>query len=460
MSMDLSTSISSIIDGQRAFFRTGATLSYESRLDALKRLKASIIANEELLLDALEKDLRKTNYEGYMTELGLALDDLGHAMRNLSRWMRRRRVKTHLSQLPGSSFVVGEPYGVSLILAPWNYPVLLCLEPLTGTLSAGNTAVLKPSAYTPNVSSAIAKVVKDAFREDYVAVVEGGRDSNSALLENHFDYIFFTGSPTVGHLVMEKASRFLTPVSLELGGKSPVIVDASADLKLAARRIAFGKLVNAGQTCVAPDYLLIDEKVEKAFLGHLYDAILSFFPGRNYSEMPVIVNDRHFQRLTGLIAGQKVSFGGKSDPSTRFIEPTVVVDVKRDDPIMGEEIFGPILPVIAYKRIEEAYEEILSRPKPLALYLFSRDKQVQEHVTSSISYGGGCINDTLLHLSSPYLAFGGVGNSGMGSYHGKFSFDTFTHYKSILRKAAWPDLRLRYHPYAKSSIKLLKKLIK
>ncbi len=464
--MDTCTNIEKLVERQRAYFLEGRTLDVEMRIDFLKKLRCAIKRHEEDLANALYSDLRKSNLESYMSETGMVLDEVGYVLKNIRKWTKTKGVKTPLAQFLAKSFVVPEPYGVVLIMAPWNYPVQLCLEPLIGAIAAGNTAIIKPSAYAPKVSSCIANLVKEVFEPQYVAVVEGGREQNTKLLEQKFDYIFFTGSSTVGRIVMEKASKNLTPVSLELGGKSPVIVDHTADLKLAAKRLAFGKYLNAGQTCVAPDYLLIENCVKESFLQEFKKAIEEFFPNRDFKDSPVIVNEKHFKRLMGLIdgtisQGAQIFLGGSGEMGTRFIEPTVLTGVTFDSPIMQEEIFGPILPVIAFSSsIDKVLENLRHLPKPLALYLFSNDKELQKKVLSSVSFGGGCINDTIIHLATPYMGFGGVGESGMGSYHGKKSFDTFTHYKSVVKKSNLLDLPMRYHPYSESKLNIIKKFMK
>lgn len=457
--------IHEIVQRQREFFMTGATLDVDYRVDALKRLRGAIKAHEKDIADALYKDLRKSELESYMSETGMVLDEIKYELKHIRKWSRTKRVKTPIAQFISKSFVVPQPYGVVLVMAPWNYPVQLCLEPLVGAVAAGNVAIVKPSAYAAEVSRCLANIVEEVFPPEYVAVVEGGREQNTQLLEEKFDYIFFTGSETVGKIVMEKASRHLTPVSLELGGKSPVIVDRTANLEVSARRLAFGKYLNAGQTCVAPDYLLIERSVKDNFLECFERAVSEFFPKGGFSNMPVIVNDRHFKRLMDAIdaskaKGAKVFIGGNGDTGSRFIEPTVLDNVTWDSPIMEQEIFGPILPVIEYDNLDDVLDIIKQRPKPLALYLFSNDKAVQRKVLSSVPYGGGCVNDTIIHLATPYMGFGGVGESGMGSYHGKRSFDTFTHYKSIVKKSNVIDLPMRYHPYSEKKLAFIKKVMK
>ena len=452
--------IQEIVSRQREYFNTNDTKPASFRVAALKRLQNAIIKSEKEIFEALKKDLNKSDFESYMTEVGMVLDELRYAIRHTKGWAKPKTVPTPLAQFHAKSFTVPEPFGVALIMSPWNYPFQLCIEPLVGAIAAGNCAIIKPSAYTPNTSSVIARMISSCFQDKYITVIEGGREQNTELLKQKFDYIFFTGSVAVGRLVMESASRNLTPVSLELGGKSPCIVDQTADLSCAARRLAFGKYLNAGQTCVAPDYLLIHRSVKDEFVKNLKTAVNDFFPNENYSDMPVIVNDKHFARLLGLLKGEKILLGGKNNPGKRFIEPTVLDEITFDSPIMQEEIFGPILPVIVYDTIDEAISKINGRPKPLALYLFTSDKATENLVLEKVSFGGGCINDTIIHLASHHMGFGGVGNSGMGSYHGKLSFDTFTHYKSIVRKSTWIDLPMRYLPYSKRNFKLLRFFLK
>ena len=451
--------IKDLVQRQRDYFLSGATRSYDARIDALTRLEKALRASKEALTAALGQDLNKHPTESYMTEIGLVLDEIRYQKKHLRRWMKERRVKTPLSISPARSFLSPEPYGVVLILAPWNYPVQLCLSPLVGALAAGNCAVIKPSAYAPAASHAVAALIASAFAPEQVAVVEGGRAENAALLQEKFDYIFFTGSVAVGKVVMEAAARHLTPLTLELGGKSPVIVDKTANLKLAARRIAFGKTVNAGQTCVEPDYLLIDASVLDAFLEHYRAALRDFFPEGDLSAMPVIISEKHFARVTGLLEGQKAVIGGGYDPARRFVEPTVLVDVSPDSPIMQQEIFGPILPVLTFTDPSWCIDFICARPRPLALYLFSEDKALQRRVLDSCSFGGGCINDVILHLATHHMPFGGVGESGMGQYHGRQSFETFTHRRSVLKSSSRIDLPFRYHPYTERKDKLIRKFM-
>lgn len=447
--------IDELVRAQRAYFQTGQTRSVAFRLEQLRRLQRALQSNASLLERAMEQDLRKAPMEVYMCETGMVLEEIRCQLKHLRGWARERRVRTPLAQFPAKSFLSPEPYGVALIIAPWNYPVQLCLSPLVGAISGGNCAVVKPSAYAPATSAAMAKLLRETFDERYIAVVEGGRAENSALLAQRFDTIFFTGSVAVGKLVMQAAAQHLTPVTLELGGKSPVLVDKTADLKLAARRIAFGKVLNAGQTCVEPDYLLIEKGVKADFVQAYRAALQEFFPEGSMEQMPVIVSQKHFARLTRLLEGQKIVLGGQTDAQTRFLAPTLLDEVDADSPIMQEEIFGPILPMLEYETLDEAIELIRSREKPLALYLFTNDKQTQRRVLDRCSFGGGCINDTIIHLATEHMGFGGVGESGMGAYHGKTGFDTFSHRKSIVDKKNWVDLPIRYQPYGKFYDKLV-----
>ena len=450
--------IHEIVQAQRDYFLAGRTRSYAFRRESLQRMRRYILKREADILSALKADLNKPEYEGYMTETGIALNELEHAARRLKKWMRPVKARTPMAQFPAKSLIIPEPYGVALIMSPWNYPFQLSVTPLIGAIAAGNCAVVKPSAYAPHTSRIIAELIGECFAPEHITAVEGGRGENSALLEERFDYIFFTGGISVGKKVMEAAARSLTPLSLELGGKSPCIVWADADIDSAARRIAFGKCLNAGQTCVAPDYLLVHERVKDELISSISAAFRDFFSGA-YEEIPVIINDRHFERLQNLMRGERIVFGGSCDRERRFIEPTILDNPSWESPVMNEEIFGPILPVIAFSDLDEAIKTVRSRPKPLALYLFTRDKKVEQKALDEISFGGGCVNDTVMHLATPYMGFGGVGESGMGSYHGKKSFDTFTHYKSMLIRRNRFDWPLRYRPYTEGKLKWLRRFM-
>ncbi|MEI3084616.1 MAG: aldehyde dehydrogenase [Oscillospiraceae bacterium] len=452
--------IHEIVESEKHFFRTGVTRGVDFRIDMLKKFRKAIIENDELISAALKADLNKQPFESYMCETGLLLEEINFHIKRLKKWSKTRRVKSGIGQLPGKSYVCPEPYGVVLIMAPWNYPVQLCLMPLVGAISAGNCAVVKPSAYAPESSRVISKLIESAFPTGFVTAVEGGRDANKALLDEPFDYIFFTGSVAVGKAVMEAAAKRLTPVTLELGGKSPIIVDETANLPLAARRIAFGKVLNAGQTCVAPDYLMIEKSVEAPFIEEYKKALADFFPDGDMSGMVRIINDKHFERVCNILDNSgSIAIGGARDAETRFIEPAVLTGVPIDSPAMQQEIFGPVLPVLPYEKLDDCIDFIRSRPKPLALYIFSENKMNQEKVLNSCSFGGGCINDTVIHLASSHMSFGGVGESGMGSYHGKKSFDTFTHYRSVLKQGKL-DVKLRYFPYKSGKEKITRMILK
>ena len=449
--------IKELVKKQQEYFLTGATLDISFRKNALKRLKNVILEKEEAIHAALRLDLGKSGFESYMCETGLVLSEISYMLKHMSRFAREKRVRTPLAQFSSRSYQKPSPYGVTLIMSPWNYPFLLSMEPLVDALSAGNTAILKPSAYSPHTSALMEKLIAQCFAPEYVALVTGGRAENTALLDTPFDYIFFTGSMAVGQEVMKKASVHLTPVTLELGGKSPCLVDKSANLKLTARRLVFGKYLNCGQTCVAPDYVYCDASIKDQLLEEIKAQIK-----QQYGDFPLdnidygkIINEKHFHRILTLIDSQKVVFGGNSNPKTLQIEPTVMDQVTFEDPVMQEEIFGPVMPILTFESLEEAMTKIHSLPHPLALYYFSSDKPAIKRVTASCGFGGGCINDTIIHLATSEMPFGGFGASGMGSYHGKDGFDTFTHYKSIVDKKTWLDLPMRYQPYTDSHNKMI-----
>ena len=438
-----------LVEKQRAFFATGATLDVNYRIAALEKLRNALQEQEAAIADAIRSDLGKSPEESYMCETGIVLGEISYMLRHIRSFAREKTVATPLAQFASRSYKKPMPYGVTLIMSPWNYPLMLTLDPLVDAIAAGNTAVLKPSAYSPATSALLKSLIGKLYPEEYVAVVTGGREENAYLLEKKFDYIFFTGSKNVGRLVLEKASKHLTPVTLELGGKSPCIVDKSAKLELAARRIVFGKFLNCGQTCVAPDYILCHKDVKDKFVESLKGEILRQYGG-NYLENPLygkIISRKHFDRITGLIDREKVVFGGHFDGDTQKIEPTVMDNVTWEDAVMGQEIFGPVLPILTYETIEEVIETVNSHDKPLALYIYGEDRQAIREVTSRCSFGGGCVNDCIIHIATSNMGFGGVGESGMGSYHGKTGFDTFTHYKSIVDKKTWMDLPMRYQPY-------------
>lgn len=454
--------IKRIRDSQRAYFETGATLNIDRRIYALKKLHSLLDDNEEEIKSALKADLGKSGFESDMCEIRLTLSEIAYMIKHVRKFSRMRTVHTPLAQFKSRSYTLPSPYGTVLVMSPWNYPILLTLEPLADAIASGNTVILKPSAYSPNTSSVIKKLIESTFPSEYIAVIEGGREENKALLKEHFDYIFFTGSKRVGHEVMRSTAEYLTPITLELGGKSPVIVEKSADIRIAARRIVFGKYLNLGQTCVAPDYILVDNTIRSSFIAEVKKEII-----RQFGENPLtndsygkIINKRHFDRVRGLIAPEKVVFGARVDESTLRIEPTVLDSVTLCDSVMKEEIFGPIMPIIGYDSLDEAVSIIKQFDHPLAFYIFTRNKKIARHLTSSIGFGGGCINDTIIHLATSEMGFGGFGESGIGSYHGKAGFDTFSHYKSIVDKSDCIDLPMRYMPYNGIYHKLIRFFLK
>lgn len=456
------TEIRQIVENQRTYFYTGATLPLSHRIEALKKIQSYILTHEAEIGKAIRKDLGKSDFESYMCETGLVLSEITYMLKHIRSFAKEKNVLTPLAQFHSRSFKKPSPYGVALIMSPWNYPFLLTIDPLIDALAAGNTVVLKPSAYSPYTSAVIQSMIEECFDTRYVAVITGGRAENTCLLNEHFDYIFFTGSQTVGKEVMRHAAAHLTPVTLELGGKSPCIVEESANIKLAARRIVFGKYLNCGQTCVAPDYIYCDRKIKDQLLAEIKRQIKRQFrseplTNKNYGK---IINEKHFDRITKLIDSSKVVFGGKCDRTTLKIEPTVMDHVTFDDAVMQEEIFGPILPILTYNSLDQAIHKINSMPHPLALYVFTSDKTAARKVTARCGFGGGCINDTIIHLATSEMGFGGFGESGMGSYHGKDGFRTFSHYKSIVDKKTWLDLPMRYQPYRKINEKLIHLFLK
>ncbi len=454
--------ILAIVAAQRTFFDSGATLPVENRIQGLKKLREAILRREEEICDALRQDLGKSAFESYMCEVGLTCSEITYMLGHVKRFAKERRVATPLAQFAARSYVKPVPYGVNLIMSPWNYPFMLTMDPLVDALAAGNTAVLKPSAYSPHTSRLIETIITECFDPSYVAVVTGGRAENQCLLQAPFDHIFFTGSQAVGREVMRQAAERLTPVTLELGGKSPCIVTPSAKLPLAARRIVFGKFLNCGQTCVAPDYLLCHRSVKESLLRAITQEIRRQFgdePLQN-ADYGKIINQKHFDRLTALLSSGQVVWGGKGDRASLRIEPTVLDGVTWEDPVMGEEIFGPVLPVLTYDTLEEAAALINARPHPLALYLFTEDKREVRYLTERCQFGGGCINDTIIHLATSNMGFGGVGASGMGAYHGKAGFETFSHRKSIVDKKTWLDLPMRYQPYSSANFRMVRRFLK
>lgn len=450
--------IRQILEKQHRLFQEGATLPVSFRLSRLQKLKDGIRRYEEKLDQALEADLGKSRMESYMCEIGLTLSELTWMQKHLRSLVREKRVATPLAQFAARSFRSPSPYGTVLIMSPWNYPVLLTLGPLIDAIAAGNTVVIKPSAYAEHTSAVLKEMLKECFPSEYVAVVTGGRAENKALLEQRFDKIFFTGGKTVGREVLRHAAEYLTPVTLELGGKSPCIVDKSAKIPLAAKRIVFGKYLNCGQTCVAPDYILCDRTVYAELILALQKEITAQFgedPLKN-PDYGKIINRKHYDRIMGLIDPDKVVCGGCGDGQSLRIAPTIMKNVTFSDTVMGEEIFGPVLPILTYDTLEEAINIVEEHPHPLALYLFSEDKGAQKKVLELCHFGGGCINDTIIHLATSAMPFGGVGESGMGGYHGKTGFETFSHFRSIVDKKTWMDLPIRYQRYSRMKERLLR----
>lgn len=445
--------IHSIVLKQRNYFNSGATKSVETRIEYLKKIKAYLMNNESVISAALKADLGKSPYESYLCEIAVVVAEVNYMLKNIRRLTKNKTVPTPFGQQLSHSYVRPMPYGVTLIMSPWNYPFMLTIPPIIDAVAAGNTCIVKTSAYSPNTSKTVKDMIESIFPSEYVTVINGGRDENQYLLDEKFDYIFFTGSKNVGKLVLEKAAVNLTPVTLELGGKSPTIVDETAKLKIAARRLVFGKGFNVGQTCVAPDYVYIHKSVKDEFIELVKSEIVRQFgdclSNEDYGK---IINDKHFARVSGLIDKDNVVFGGKTDPETRKIQMTVMDNVTWDDAVMKEEIFGPVLPFITYENLDEVISRINSHDKPLALYIFSESKKNIEKIHSSCTFGGGCINETDIHVITTAMGFGGVGESGMGQYHGKDGFDTFTHYASIVDKMSWFDLGQRYQPYTKINI--------
>ena len=454
--------IKDILQQQNHFFSSGKTIPAEFRLKQLESLKEAMIRHEADLAAALKEDLGKSRMESYMCEIGLTLSELTWMQKHLRSLMRSKRVSTPAAQFAAKSFRSPSPYGTVLIMSPWNYPVLLTLDPLIDAIAAGNTAVVKPSAYAPCTFDVMKTMIEECFPAHYVAVVDGGRAENQALLQQRFDMIFFTGGKTVGREVLRHAAEYLTPVTLELGGKSPCIVDSTAKIRLAAKRIVFGKYLNCGQTCVAPDYILCDKRIRDELITAILAEIEKQFgkeplKNPNYGK---IINEKHFERILGLINGEKLVYGGQSEPESLRIAPTVLNNITWDDAVMGEEIFGPLLPILTFDTLAEALDTVESHPHPLALYFFSEDKAAQKKVLDTCRFGGGCINDTIIHLATSDMPFGGVGESGMGSYHGMVGFETFSHYRSIVDKKTWMDLPIRYQKYTGLNEKMMRMFLK
>lgn len=441
--------IDEILESQRKYFQSGATLPVDFRISMLKKLRDAVQKYEKEISEALTADLGKSDFEGFMCEVGLVQTEISYMIRHTRKFASEHRVHTPLAQFASRSYKKPSPYGNVLIMSPWNYPFLLTIDPLADAIAAGNTAIVKPSAYSPATSRVIEKIIDECFAPEYIAVITGGRKENASLLEKKFDFVFFTGSQNVGREVLRHTAETLTPAVLELGGKSPCIVDDTAKLKLAAKRIVFGKYLNCGQTCVAPDYILCQRSVKDQLVKEICAQIKKQY-GENPLENPdygKIINEKHFERVAGLIDVKKTVLGGKSNRETLQIAPTVMDNVTWEDAVMQEEIFGPIMPILTFENLDEVYALLADKPKPLAFYYFSEDRKRIREVTARCSYGGGCINDTIIHLATSEMGFGGVGESGMGSYHGKEGFDVFSHTKSIVDKKTWMDLPMRYQPY-------------
>lgn len=451
-----------ILEKQKEFFKSGKTLDIKFRIEYLKKLKKAIKNNELAIFEALRRDLGKSETEAYMCEVGLSLDEISYMIKNIKKFAKEKIVPTPITNFHSKSIVKLVPRGNVLIMSPWNYPFLLTIEPLVDAISAGNTVILKPSAYSPRTSDVVSKIISEVFPDEYVAVVKGGREENKQLLSYKYDYIFFTGSQSVGKEVLRSASEHLTPVALELGGKSPCIVDKTANISLTAKRIVFGKFLNCGQTCVAPDYILCEESIKSELLKAIKKEIKNQFgenplENQNYGK---IINEKHFNRVRNLIDFDKTIIGGKTNVEALKIEPTVLDNITWDDAVMKEEIFGPVLPILTFKTISEVIETVENHPHPLALYVFSTNKNNIKQITEHCRYGGGCINDVVVHLATPEMPFGGFGESGMGAYHGKYGFETFSHRKSTLDKKLWLDLPMRYQPYKDFYNKLLRIFLK
>jgi len=453
--------IKETVQRQHDFFGTGATLGYKYRLNKLNKLKTAIQTYEKRIMQALRDDLGKGDFESYATEISIVYTEINHAVRHLKKWMKPKRVGTPIVSFGGVSKIHKQPLGVVLIMTPWNYPFMLSLAPVLAAIAAGNCVVLKPSSYSPNTSAVIENMVSEFFKDDYFSVFQGNREINQILLEQKFDYIFFTGSQKVGKLVMKAASENLTPITLELGGKSPCIVDENVDIKKTAKRIVWGKSINVGQTCIAPDYVLVHKDVKDKLVDEMIKAKEKFF-GENMLESKdygKIVRPQAFAALVKLMEGQRILHGGKHDEKAQKIELTFLDNPKLDSDVMSREIFGPVLPIISVDNMEQARSIIKKYSKPLALYVFTKNKEFERYMVENIQFGGGCINDTIMHITNGNLPFGGIGDSGMGSYHGDESFETFSHTKSILRQNFAFDIPIRYAPY-KKKLGLVKKLVK
>ena len=448
-----------ILNEQKEFFNSQKTKNIKFRKRALQKLKEAILKNEDLMYEAIYKDFGKSKFDTFTTEIFFVLKEIEFYLKNLTSLSSPKKVRTNLANQLGSSKIYSEPLGNTLVIGAWNYPYQLSLSPLIAAVAAGNTCILKPSEVAENSMKAMAKIINENFPREYLFAVEGGVEEITGILELKFDKIFFTGSTKVGKIVYEAAAKNLTPVTLELGGKSPAIVAASANLEVAARRIVWGKFLNAGQTCVAPDYILVDERVKDSLVTSLKKYIQKFSYKADSEQYTQIINEKNFERLIKMIDPENVFYGGNFDAKKRFIEPTILQNVTWEDSVMQEEIFGPILPVLTYKNFNEALLQISKHEKPLAAYLFTNNSEEKDLFTTRISFGGGCINDVVMHLSNDHLPFGGVGNSGIGNYHGKFGFDTFSHQKAILERATWGEPELKYPPYSEKKLSWIKRVL-
>lgn len=449
-----------IISVQRAFFKTHVTKDIHFRRGQLKTLEKALKQNEQLLHDAIYKDFKKSEFDTYSTELSLLYKDIKEARKMIFKWARKETVSTGLLNFPASSYIVPEPLGVCLVIGAWNYPYQLSFAPVIAAIVAGNTVVLKPSELPNNTAAAIAKIIKENFDPSFFTVVEGGVEETQELLKQKFDKIFFTGSTKVGKIVYKAAAENLTPVTLELGGKSPAIVTESCNLKISVKRIVWGKFLNSGQTCIAPDYVLVQKSIEQEFLKQAKQEIISqhfAFKNDNYAQ---IINRDNFERLTKMIQPEKIYYGGETNAETRYIQPTIMQNVNFDDAVMQEEIFGPILPVITYQTIDEAIAKVKGLPKPLSCYLFTKSNSIKKKILKEVSFGGGAINETVMHITNSNLPFGGVGHSGTGNYHGEAGFKAFTHYKSVMDKPTWLDPSIRYYPHTPFRLKLMRWFLK
>ena len=448
-----------IIKNQNDYFNSNLTKDIRFRITQLRKLKDLLKKDEKSLYEAIYRDFKKSEFETYSTELIFIYNEIEEAIRNLPKWSKRKRVKTNLLNLPAKSYIISEPLGVCLIIGAWNYPYQLTLLPLVAAIASGNTVILKPSELSPATSAVLTRIINDNFTSELMVVVEGGIPETTALLHHKFDKIFFTGSSRIGKIVYQAAAHNLTPVTLELSGKSPVIVTGTCNLKETAKRLIWAKFLNSGQTCIAPDYVLVDESVKDEFLVYLKEQIIKFdysFENDNYVQ---IINEQNFKRLAGLIEVKKVYHGGETDPEKLYIAPTILTGITFDDMIMEDEIFGPILPVIAYSDLNDAIMKIKSGPKPLSCYIFTNDRAIRNKLLNAISFGGGAVNDAVMHFTNSYLPFGGVGHSGIGSYHGEAGFKTFSHFKSILEKPFWLEPNLKYPPYSNRKLAWIKRLI-